>query len=168
MKRVLTIVTAVLLIAAPLVATPTIAAAAADWRCTSGNFSTTVPPFTSHWRVATEATTLTSRVYWLHENFVLGQFRFSSADMVLCSVLDDSSSVTTLTPVALTGQPACTTPASTGTYTDVVGAFITRHRLIGERSSGWGLSVANFRYWIDEQQVRPGVWTRSGTSLARC
>jgi hypothetical protein len=165
----LTIATAVLLLVASLIAAPTTADAdAVDWRCTSGNFSTTVPPYTSHWRVATEATTLTSRVYWLHEDFVLGQFRFSSADTVLCSVLNNSSSVTTLTPVALAGQPACTTPTSTGTYTDVVGAFIARHRLIGERRSVWGLSLANFRYWIDEQQVRPGVWTRSPTSLARC
>ncbi|MFL6118489.1 hypothetical protein [Actinophytocola sp.] len=152
-----------------LMAAPTTADAdPLDWRCTTGDFSTTVPPYTTHWRVATEGTPPTSRMYWLHEDLVLGQFRFSSADTVSCSVLDVSRPVTTLTPAALAGQPACTTPTSIGTYTDVVGAFIARHRLIGERRSVWGLSSANFRYWIDEQQVRPGVWSRSGTSLARC
>ena len=79
-----------------LMATPTTADAdPLDWRCTTGDFSTTVPPYTTHWRVA----------YWLHEDLVLGQFRFSSAGTVSCSVLDVSRPVTTLTPVALAEQP---------------------------------------------------------------
>jgi hypothetical protein len=163
------IAAAILLLMTSLVAAPAAAGAdPLDWRCTGGSFSTTVPPYKTHWWVATEGNPLTSRVYWLHEDFVLGQFRFSSADTVSCSVLDVVRPVTTLTPVALAGQPACTTSTSVGTYTDVVGAFIVRHRLLGEKASIWGLYLANFRYWVDEQQVRPGVWSRSGISLARC
>ncbi|MGO1056734.1 hypothetical protein [Crossiella sp. CA198] len=180
MTRFLNLAMAVALTFTALAAAPAPAAQAApDWRCEQRSFSSP-PPVTGgtgwgHGFIGRSATG-TSVHYWLMEKIHAGagsvEYRFDSAFQIICNPFV-TPTPTTLTPVAATGQPPCTSP---GNYAEIVDGKIVDRQLIGAKTSVTKYTIGttpvwithNYRYWHSMRQDSPGVWRWHDSSVARC